>query len=190
MTFCFSFIYSPQVSITLAQAITLISLSLSGILYITMSTIMASMDARAMATQHGDEDFTLNLTNFELSDDAEVTLAELQVDNPLGKELREELLELDGVELEFEQEALEAIVEKAIARNTGARGLRSIIEDIMRDIMFDIPSNPKIEKCIITKETVTSKKAPTLIINENKKIEEPKKQETIKKKKAGENKTA
>ena len=78
-------------------AITLISLSLSGILYITMSTIMASMDARAMATQHGDEDFTLNLTNFELSDDSEMTLAELQVDNPLGKELREELLELDGV---------------------------------------------------------------------------------------------
>ena len=78
-------------------AITLISLSLSGILYITMSTIMASMDARAMATQHGDEDFTLNLTNFELSDDAEMTLAELQVDNPLGEKLRKELLELDGV---------------------------------------------------------------------------------------------
>ena len=105
--------------------------------------------------------------------------------NALVKQYKK-LLELDGVELEFEQDALNAIVEKAIERNTGARGLRSIIEDIMRDIMFDIPTNPKIEKCIITKETVTNKKAPTLIIDENKKIEPPKKQETIKKKKAGE----
>ena len=55
------------------------------------------------------------------------------------------LLEFDGVELEFTEDALLAIVEKAIERNTGARGLRSIIEEIMRDIMFDIPSNPKIE---------------------------------------------
>ena len=81
------------------------------------------------------------------------------------------LLELDNVELEFEQEALEAIVEKALERKTGARGLRSIIEEIMRDIMFDVPSNPKIEKCIVTKETVTDKKPPQLIINENKTIE-------------------
>ena len=53
---------------------------------------------------------------------------------------------LDDVELEFEKEALNIIVDKAIERNTGARGLRSIIEDIMRDIMFEIPSNPKIEE--------------------------------------------
>ena len=68
------------------------------------------------------------------------------------------MLELDGVDLEFTREALEAIVDKAIERKTGARGLRSIIEEIMRDIMYDIPSNPKIEKCTITKETVTDKK--------------------------------
>ena len=80
------------------------------------------------------------------------------------------LLELDDVELEFEDQALEAIVDKAIERRTGARGLRSIIEEIMRDIMFDVPSNPKIEKCIVTKETVTDKKPPKLIINENKEI--------------------
>ena len=78
------------------------------------------------------------------------------------------LLELDDVKLEFEQEALEAIVDKAIERKTGARGLRSIIEEIMRDIMFDVPSNPKIEKCIVTKDTVLSKKPPELVINENK----------------------
>ena len=87
--------------------------------------------------------------------------------NALTKQYKK-LLELDGVELEFEPEALNSIVEKAIERNTGARGLRSIIEDIMRDIMFDIPSNPKIEKCIITKDTVEGKDGPKLVINENK----------------------
>ena len=105
--------------------------------------------------------------------------------NALVKQYKK-LLELDGVELEFEKEALDAIVEKAIERNTGARGLRSIIEDIMRDIMFDIPTNPKIEKCTITKQTVENKEAPKLVINENKKQEEPKKENAIKKKKAGE----
>ncbi len=87
--------------------------------------------------------------------------------NALIKQYKK-LLELDNVELEFEKEALDIIVDKAIQRNTGARGLRSIIEEIMRDIMFDIPSNPKIEKCIITKETVLERKEPKLIINENK----------------------
>ena len=87
--------------------------------------------------------------------------------NALTKQYKK-LLELDGVELEFQDDALDSIVDKAIERNTGARGLRSIIEDIMRDIMFDIPTNPKIEKCIITKETVEKKVAPKLIINENK----------------------
>ena len=81
--------------------------------------------------------------------------------NALVKQYKK-LLELDGVELEFEPEALNAIVDKAIDRNTGARGLRSIIEDIMRDIMFDIPSNLRIEKCIITSDTV-EKKAPPIL---------------------------
>ena len=88
------------------------------------------------------------------------------------------LEELDDVELEFEQGALELIVEKAIERNTGARGLRSIIEDTMRDIMFEIPGNSKIEKCVITRKTVEGTEGPQLTINENKK---PK--DTIKKKK-------
>ena len=87
--------------------------------------------------------------------------------NSLVKQYQK-LLELDGVELEFTQEALEAIVDKAIERKTGARGLRSIIEEIMRDIMFDIPSNPKIEKCTITKDTVLNNAGPEIIINENK----------------------
>ena len=87
--------------------------------------------------------------------------------NALVKQYKK-LLEMDDVELVFEQEALEAIVDKAIERKTGARGLRSIIEDIMRDIMFDIPSNEKIEKCIITKDTVLDNVGPKIIENPNK----------------------
>ena len=87
--------------------------------------------------------------------------------NALVKQYKK-LLELDDVQLEFKDEALGLIVEKAIERNTGARGLRSIIEEVMRDRMFDVPTNPKIEKCIITKETVEKKAGPELVINENK----------------------
>ena len=86
--------------------------------------------------------------------------------NSLVKQYQK-LLEIDGVELEFTQEALEAIVDKAIERKTGARGLRSIIEEIMRDIMFDVPSKPNIKKCIITKETVLNNAGPTLEIGED-----------------------
>jgi len=87
--------------------------------------------------------------------------------NALVKQYKK-LFAMDNVELEFEPEAIELIVEKAIERKTGARGLRSIIEEIMRDIMFEIPSNPLIEKCIVTKETVTSKEAPKIVINTKK----------------------
>lgn len=90
--------------------------------------------------------------------------------NALVKQYKK-LVELDGVELEFSQEALEVIVDKAIERNTGARGLRSIIEEIMRDVMYDIPSNPKIAKCTITKECVETGANPEIVIDENKKKE-------------------
>ena len=65
------------------------------------------------------------------------------------------LLSLDEVDLEFDDDAVKAIAHKSFERKTGARGLRSIIEDIMRDIMFEIPSTPNITKCIITRNTVT-----------------------------------
>lgn len=93
--------------------------------------------------------------------------------NALVKQYKK-LFKLDNVELEFDEPALEKIVDKAIERKTGARGLRSIIEEIMRDIMFEIPSNPKIEKCIITKETVEGGEAPKIIINNNREIPTPK----------------
>ena len=85
--------------------------------------------------------------------------------NSLVKQYKK-LFEIDDVELEFKEEAIEEIVNKALERKTGARGLRSIIEEIMTDIMFEIPSNHKIKKCIITKETVENKKEPELIIDE------------------------
>ena len=93
--------------------------------------------------------------------------------NALVKQYQK-LLEMDDVELEFKQESLEAIVDKAIERKTGARGLRSIIEEIMRDIMFEIPSTPNISKCIITKETVLDKKEPEIVISEKNEIEQAK----------------
>ena len=92
--------------------------------------------------------------------------------NSLVKQYQK-LFEIDGVELVFEREALEAIVDKAIERKTGARGLRSIIEEIMRDIMFDIPSNPNIEKCIITRDTVLGKSGPKIIEGEKENIRKP-----------------
>jgi len=97
------------------------------------------------------------------------TLVKILVEpkNSLIKQYKK-LFEIDGVELEFTNEALEAIVDKGIERKTGARGLRSILEEIMTDIMFDIPSNPNIEKCIIEKETVLGNEGPKLIINDKK----------------------
>ena len=88
--------------------------------------------------------------------------------NALTKQYKK-LLELDEVELEFTDGSLNAMVDKALERKTGARGLRSIMEDTMRDIMYDIPSDPKIVKCTITEETVKDHVSPELVRDENKK---------------------
>ena len=89
--------------------------------------------------------------------------------NSLVKQYKK-LFEMDDVELIFEDDAISAIVDKAIERKTGARGLRSIIEEIMTDIMFEIPSNHKISKCIISKDTVEQHSKPEIIIDESRKI--------------------
>ena len=85
--------------------------------------------------------------------------------NALVKQYQK-MLELDDVELEFEEDALREIAKKAIERKTGARGLRSIIEGIMLDVMFDLPSRDDISKCIITKETVLENSDPKLILED------------------------
>lgn len=85
--------------------------------------------------------------------------------NALVKQYKK-MLELDNVELEFDDEALIEIAKKAIERKTGARGLRSIIETIMLDVMFDLPSREDIKKCIITKEAVLHNEPPKLVLED------------------------
>lgn len=76
------------------------------------------------------------------------------------------MLELDNVELEFTEEALAAVSEKAIERKTGARGLRSIIEEALIDIMYDVPSSEDVTKVVITDKTINDEVDPELYDSE------------------------
>ena len=69
----------------------------------------------------------------------------------------------DSIELEFRDDALWEIADKALARETGARGLRSIIETALLDVMFELPSRKDVSKCVITKETISKGLKPTLV---------------------------
>ncbi len=80
----------------------------------------------------------------------------------------QKLLDLDGVTLEFTEDSLRAISIEAMRRNTGARGLRAIVEDIMLDIMYDVPSRVDITKCVVTKDVVAKKEKPLLVTVEPK----------------------
>lgn len=82
--------------------------------------------------------------------------------NALVKQYKK-LLELDGVDLEFTDEALELVAEKSFERKTGARGLRSIMEDALMNIMYTVPSDETIDKCTITKEVIENKAEPELV---------------------------
>ncbi|MHA7662863.1 ATP-dependent Clp protease ATP-binding subunit ClpX [Mycolicibacterium sp. HS_4_1] len=73
------------------------------------------------------------------------------------------LFEMDGVELEFTEEALDAIADQAIHRGTGARGLRAIMEEVLQPVMFDIPSRDDVAKVVVTKETVQDNVLPTIV---------------------------
>ncbi|MEG0380364.1 MAG: ATP-dependent protease ATP-binding subunit ClpX, partial [Kurthia sp.] len=85
--------------------------------------------------------------------------------NALTKQY-EKMIELDDVQLEFDKDALYEIAKLAIERKTGARGLRSIIENVMLDVMFEIPSRDDIAKCVITKETLTEQAHPKLLLED------------------------
>ena len=78
------------------------------------------------------------------------------------------LVEMDGVELDFEDAALRAIAEKAIARKSGARGLRAIIEDALMGTMFELPSRGDVSRVIVTEDTITKNQEPTLVPGEPK----------------------
>jgi len=80
----------------------------------------------------------------------------------------QKMLKMDEVELEFEEDALTEVAQMAIDRKTGARGLRSILESIMMEIMFEIPSRDDIKKCIVTKETIRNHQLPTLVLDSKK----------------------
>ncbi|MFB7140936.1 ATP-dependent protease ATP-binding subunit ClpX [Gottfriedia sp. NPDC056225] len=105
------------------------------------------------------------LANLEQLDEASLVEILTKPKNALIKQYQK-LLELDQVDLEFEENALTEIAKKAIERKTGARGLRSIIEGIMLDIMFELPSREDIQKCIISAETVKSGAAPKLVLED------------------------
>jgi ATP-dependent Clp protease ATP-binding subunit ClpX len=105
------------------------------------------------------------LTALDKLDESDLVRILTEPKNALVKQYKK-LIELDGAELEFAPGALEKMAQLAIARDTGARGLRSIIEGVMRDIMFDLPSRNDVSKVIITPETVTDHKEPELILNQ------------------------
>ena len=97
--------------------------------------------------------------------------------NALVKQYQK-LFEEDGVELEFDEAALDSVVKIAIKRNTGARGLRAILETALTDTMYEIPSKKNVVKCVVSKDTIEKGKAPKLVLskakaaekNENKEI--------------------
>ena len=88
--------------------------------------------------------------------------------NALLKQYKK-LFSLDKIELEFKQEALEEVAEQALKRETGARGLRAIMEEILTDFMYELPDDPTVEKLIIDKDTVKGEGTPEVIHNKNKK---------------------
>ncbi|MBQ1490171.1 MAG: ATP-dependent Clp protease ATP-binding subunit ClpX [Eubacterium sp.] len=97
----------------------------------------------------------------ELSEEALIQIMK-EPKNALVKQYQK-LFEMDGVELVIEDDAIEEIAHRALERKTGARGLRSIFEKTMTDVMFEIPSRTDVEKCIITGETIREHKEPVLI---------------------------
>jgi len=79
------------------------------------------------------------------------------------------LFEMDDIRLKFQADALEAIVDRAVKRKTGARGLRSVMESALLPIMFDLPSRNDVAECVVTREVVEHGKEPMLILKKNKK---------------------
>ena len=103
----------------------------------------------------------------ELDQDALVRILK-EPKNAIIKQYQK-MLKIDEVDLEFEEDALVEVAKLAIERKTGARGLRSILESIMMEIMYEIPSRDDIKKCIVTKETIRNHQLPTLVLFDAKK---------------------
>lgn len=102
------------------------------------------------------------VTAMDLLDEKSLVRILSEPKNALARQYKK-LFELDGVELEFTPEALEAIAKRSFERKTGARGLRAIVESVMMDSMFTVPTDPDVVKCIVTKEAAEGKEQPRLI---------------------------
>lgn len=103
------------------------------------------------------------IVTLEALDEAALVRILTEPKNALVKQYQK-LMELDGVTLEFKDAALELIATEAIRRNTGARGLRAIVEDIMLNVMYDLPSRNDVSKCVITQDVVLKKEEPLLVV--------------------------
>ena len=104
----------------------------------------------------------------ELDDSALIKIL-VEPKNALVKQFQR-LLSMDGAELEFRQEALKAIAAKAIKRKTGARGLRSIVEQALLEVMFDLPSKGSVKKVVVDENTIVGDGQPLLIYEDQPKV--------------------
>jgi ATP-dependent Clp protease ATP-binding subunit ClpX len=82
--------------------------------------------------------------------------------NALVKQF-ERFFQFDGIELVFAEEALHSVADKALERDTGARGLRSIVEEVLLEVQFELPSRRDVRKCVVTRETIEKGTSPTLV---------------------------
>ncbi len=117
------------------------------------------------------------LVTLDALDEAALVQILTEPRNALVKQYQK-MLTLDNVELEFKDEAIRAVAREAMRRNTGARALRAIIEDIMLNVMYDIPSRTDIAKCIITQDVVEKRDEPLLVTQDRAKRPKKQKEET------------
>ncbi len=104
------------------------------------------------------------ITTLEALDEPALKQILTEPKNALVKQYQR-LLDMDSVELEFADEALTEIAKEAIKRNTGARGLRAIIEGIMLEVMYELPARTDVKRCIVTRETVVNREEPILVVD-------------------------
>ena len=116
------------------------------------------------------------IVTLEALDEAALVRILTEPKNALVKQYQK-LMELDGVTLEFKDAALAGIATEAIRRNTGARGLRAIVEDIMLNVMYDLPSRNDVTKCVVTQDVVMKKEEPLLVVAD-KPVKKGKKEES------------
>ncbi len=116
------------------------------------------------------------IVTLEALDEAALVRILTEPKNALVKQYQK-LMEIDGVTLEFKEAALASIATEAIRRNTGARGLRAIVEDIMLNVMYDLPSRNDVTKCVVTQDVVMKKEEPLLVVAD-KPVKKSKKEES------------